>query len=65
MPFSRASHAGNGELAHRLEDQVGELRERVGVLADRASEAIKQNPLAALVGAAALGFFVARLISRR
>jgi ElaB/YqjD/DUF883 family membrane-anchored ribosome-binding protein len=55
----------NGELAHRLEDGLGDLRERIGVVAERASHLVRENPLAALAGAAALGFLVARLVSRR
>jgi hypothetical protein len=55
-----------GEQASRQPvGELGELKQRLDLLNEQVKNFIKERPVACLVGAVALGYFVARMARRR
>ncbi len=54
-----------GDVAERLAPQIEEAQEQLMAMNERVKGFIKANPGTTLLGAAALGFIIGRLASRR
>jgi ElaB/YqjD/DUF883 family membrane-anchored ribosome-binding protein len=55
----------NGPLPDDLQVRISKLREGLADLDQRTRSMVREHPVASVVGAVALGYFVGRLFSRR
>jgi ElaB/YqjD/DUF883 family membrane-anchored ribosome-binding protein len=53
------------DLREKLEPKLEEAKEQLGELSDKVVSFIKKNPGTSLLGAAAVGFLLGRLASRK
>jgi hypothetical protein len=53
------------DLSHRLNPRIEEAKQQIGRLNNQIAGFIRNNPTACLLGALALGYFVAHIARRR